>query len=94
MFIWLQHYLDWKQRHFIFLRFLMERMRFKDEQAGKKRFIPLASNTTVSEAMKKIYRETYHYFSLREKNQFVEEKILLHAFFDKDKRLLPIEKLF
>lgn len=93
MFIWLQHYLDWKQRHYVFLRFLMERMVRGVAIRGQERMIKLSSSVPVTIAIKKINRQAYHYFSLPETNQFIEEGLVLEAFFDEKKRLLPIGKL-
>src|SRR5690554_3228084 len=45
MFICLHHYLEWKQRHFMFVRFLLERI--KKGPHGKKQIIPLSPTASV-----------------------------------------------
>ncbi|WP_078595196.1 M50 family metallopeptidase [Evansella clarkii] len=91
LFLWVHHYLEWKQRHFLFLRFLLERKRkagFKGEKQVK-----VSPATTVTEAIKKVNRERYHYFTLGKNYGVIEEQEILNAFFDEKKRLLPLMKI-
>lgn len=90
MFLWLHHYLEWKQRHFIFLRFLLERNR--ERPRGKEKRIQVSPSTSVQESVKLLNRQRYHYFAIGRGVQLEEEK-LLDAFFDGEKRMLPIGKL-
>lgn len=90
MFLWLHHYLEWKQRHFIFLRFLIERNREKPK--GKESWVPISPTSTVADAAKLVNRQRYHYFTIA-KGVYIDEDKVLDAFFDGEKRLLPIGKL-
>ena len=91
MFLWLFHYLEWKQRHLIFIRFLLERM--ENTSQGKKRVLLLPPQTPVAQAIKNIQRQKYHFFTHSINGLQLEEKVILEAYFNKDKRMLPIGKL-
>ncbi|SDZ03818.1 stage IV sporulation protein FB [Evansella caseinilytica] len=90
-FLWLHHYLEWKQRHFMFLRFLLERLR--DGPFGDKKIVRLPPNVSVAGAMKKVSRQRHHYFILPYHDVYLDETVVLEAFFDEKKRFLPLGKL-
>ncbi|MBU9721898.1 MULTISPECIES: M50 family metallopeptidase [Bacillaceae] len=91
IFLWIHHYLEWKQQPFMFLRFLLERKRYL--MKGSTDIIRVSPTISVAEAMKKVNRQRYHYFILGNNNFRLEEKQVLEAFFDEEKRLHPISKL-
>ncbi|ADU31279.1 M50 family metallopeptidase [Evansella cellulosilytica] len=91
VFLWIHHYLEWKQRHFMFLRFLLERKRVIPR--GYSEWVKVSPSITVAEAMKHVNRQKYHYFTFGKKDTFIEEEKVLEAFFDLEKRFLPLGKL-
>ncbi|MBU9710285.1 M50 family metallopeptidase [Evansella tamaricis] len=92
-FLWLHHYLEWKQRHFMFLRFLLERKRRIQKWSGKGVHVHVSPKISVADAMKQVNRQRYHYFVFGKNGIELEEHQVLEAFFNEEKRLLPIWKL-
>ncbi len=90
-FLWVHHYLEWKQRHYMFLRFLLERKRLKPQ--GKEKVIHVPLTTTVAEAVKNVYRGKVHLFFTDKHGCLIHEANVIEAFFDRDKRKLPIKKI-
>ncbi|UCZ52083.1 M50 family metallopeptidase [Bacillus shivajii] len=90
MFLWVHHYLEWRQRHYMFLRFLLERKRVKPK--GKVKVIQTPMTDTVAEAVKNVYRNKEHIFSIGQ-GTIVHEHLVLEAFFDRNKRSLPINEI-
>ncbi|MCR6111491.1 protease [Bacillus sp. A301a_S52] len=93
-FLWLHQYLEWRQRHYHFLRFLLERQRLQLNNKEKKT-IPVHPSITVSQAVKEICREKKVTFLLRTKKgeKYVNEKLVLQAFFDSQQKALPLALL-
>ncbi|MFA9555935.1 M50 family metallopeptidase [Evansella sp. AB-rgal1] len=91
IFLWIHHYLEWKQRHYMFLRFLLERRRIGPY--GTEKCITVSPTWTVSDAMKLVNRQRYHYFTFGKNGVVLEEPKVLEAFFDEEKRILPLAKL-
>lgn len=56
--------------------------------------VKVSPATTVTEAIKKVNRERYHYFTLGSNYGVIEEREILNAFFDEKKRSLPLMKIF
>jgi stage IV sporulation protein FB len=92
-FLWLHQYLEWRQRHYHFLRFLLERQRLQLNKEKKK--IPVPPDITVSQAVKEIYREKKGIFLVGTENgeKYVNETLVLQAFFDRQHKTLPLALL-
>lgn len=92
-FIWVQHYLEWRQRHYHFLRFILERNSSK--QKRKAQLVQVSASMTVAEAIQKIYREKelILYFKKGTEVIQVNEKMLLEAYFQRNSRGIPISRL-
>ncbi|WP_280769763.1 M50 family metallopeptidase [Salipaludibacillus daqingensis] len=93
LFLWTHLYLEWKQRHYHFLRFLMERKRLNSFR--EKRYTSIDPMVTVAEAMKRIYREKemVFLFTIDSKKIEIKEEKLLKAFFESENKNAPLHKL-
>ncbi|WP_416151347.1 M50 family metallopeptidase [Salipaludibacillus sp. HK11] len=93
IFLWIHLYLEWKQRHYHFLRFLLERKRIQVKRPIK--YIRVLPSTTVSEAMKRVYREksVVFLYTLDSLEVGVQEERLLRAFFETNNKHLPLHKI-
>ncbi|RKL65900.1 protease [Salipaludibacillus neizhouensis] len=92
-FIWVQHYLEWRQRHYHFLRFILERNSSK--QVREIQLMQVSSGLTVAQAIQKIYREKELIFYFKKGNEVVQvnEKKLLQAYFQRNARGVAISHL-
>ncbi|WP_143522339.1 hypothetical protein, partial [Pseudomonas sp. 2822-17] len=68
----------------MFLRFLLERKKYLF--TGTEQTIRVSPSLSVADAMKKVNRQKYHYFVFGNNSEKLEEKRVLEAFFDEDKR--------
>lgn len=89
-FLWVHQYLEWKQRHYHFLRFLLERKHIKRERKDYQ--VDVSPALTVAEAVKNVHREK-ELTLLINKKQVIHEKVLLDAFFDRYKQTQPLSRL-
>ncbi|WP_096435841.1 M50 family metallopeptidase [Alteribacter populi] len=94
-FLAVHHYLEWKQRHFIFMRFLIERVEKKAVSSVKRiRPIFVQGDERIQQVMKALRRDCSHVIILKQSGKTLEEKKALEAYFDEKKRLLSIETIF
>ncbi|MDG5786844.1 M50 family metallopeptidase [Evansella sp. AB-P1] len=91
IFLWVHHYLEYKQRHFMFIRFLLERRKVPPPPLEKR--LKVLPTLTVADAMKEVNRQKYHLFIIGNNGVILEEKEVLEAFFNEKKRFLPLLKL-
>ncbi|TMW71887.1 hypothetical protein FGB90_11045 [Alteribacter natronophilus] len=94
MFLMVHHYLEWKQRHFIFMRFLIERREKKNRMPDRIRPVFVAGSENVAETMKNLRRDCRHVFIQRESGESVEETAVIDAYFNKEKQMSPVGALF
>lgn len=92
-FLWTHLYLEWKQRHYHFLRFLLERRRLKSVRELK--FVHVSPTLTVANAMKKVHRdkEMVFLFTFDSKEFGVKEEMILGAFFETNTKHAPLHKI-
>jgi stage IV sporulation protein FB len=92
-FLWVHQYLEWRQRHYHFMRFLLERQRLQLNK--EKKNVLVHSKMTVSEAVKEIYREKKVTFLMKTENgeKCVNETLVLQAFFDRQQKAFPLALL-
>lgn len=77
-------YYEWKQRRFIFMRFLMERHYGKQSDFRELKPINVAENDMVGNVLEKFQRGCKHPIIVKQKNGeelVMDENELLHAFF-------------
>jgi len=86
VFLWTHLYLEWKQRHYHFLRFLLERRRLNVTRGLK--YVRVPPTLTVANAMKKVHRdkEMVFLFTLDSKEMGVKEEMILEAFFEAENK--------
>lgn len=94
LFLFISNYLEWKQRHYTFLRFLMGR-RSRDVKHLYTSTFVVSSSLSLRDALKKCRRGHNHYFVIQHKNgsTFIDEEKLLRAFFIKKLPLSPLSTI-
>jgi stage IV sporulation protein FB len=96
-FLGLTNYLEWKQRHYRFMRFLMARWARKDRRHVRQSFLSVRDSMPLKEAMKQIKRGHYHVYNVFQLQtgtaQTIEEKELLHLLFTVKKPHVPLSQL-
>jgi stage IV sporulation protein FB len=92
-FLFITNYTEFKRRHFLHFRFLMERYEINDIHYPKTKFFVMKRNTSLKEAFSSFYRDTYHIFILKN-GKSVNERQLLNAYFRDKKTNCTIQDLF
>ncbi|WP_332689927.1 M50 family metallopeptidase [Halalkalibacter lacteus] len=96
-FLGITNYLEWKQRHYRFLRFLMARRTSKEKHYMKQSFLSIRDSIPLREAMKQIKRGHYHFYKVFQLKtgtaETIEEKELLHLLFTVKKPHVPLSNL-
>lgn len=96
-FLLLTNYLEWKQRYYRFMRFLMARRSNTYENQGRE-IISVRDSLPLREAMKQIKRGHYHIFKVFQlttgESLTVEEKDMLQLLFTKKKPHVPLSYFF
>jgi stage IV sporulation protein FB len=96
-FLVLTNYLEWKQRHYRFIRFLMSRQSGQYEHKSSQT-VSIRDSTPLREAMKLIKRGQYHMFKVFElqtgKSLIIEEREMLHLLFINKKPHVPLSYFF
>ncbi|MGO4888563.1 M50 family metallopeptidase [Anaerobacillus sp. MEB173] len=86
-FLLISHYLEWRQRHYVFMRFLLERY-YNDVNQRQMKALQVEKQTKVGDILKQFERGVCHEIVIQHnhKCQFVfKEQELLQAFFEKNK---------
>ncbi|WP_146035937.1 M50 family metallopeptidase [Salipaludibacillus keqinensis] len=89
-FLWIHQYLEWKQRHYHFLRFILERKRMRRKK--RRKYLKVLPSLTVSQAIRSIYREKELTF-ICSNDAEIPERILLDAFFERNYKDVPLSQL-
>ncbi|MFK3939020.1 M50 family metallopeptidase [Alkalihalobacillus sp. NPDC078783] len=82
MFLVINNYLEWKQRHYRFMRFLTERNHLPNKK-DKSLVLFVSSDLPVREAVRLLRRGYRHEFRLEEEKQQVSESLVLQALFNR-----------
>ncbi|GAE36777.1 M50 family metallopeptidase [Halalkalibacter akibai] len=94
-FLFLTNYLEWKQRHYRFMRFLMARRTSKIEYK-EKNTVAIRDSLPLREAMKQIKRGHYHLFKVFQlqtgQSLEIEEKDLIQLLFTNKKPQAPLSQ--
>ncbi|WP_035186959.1 M50 family metallopeptidase [Alteribacter aurantiacus] len=93
-FLTVHHYLEWKQRHFIFMRFLIERFEKKVSLTSRVRPVFVQEDERVVDVIKQLRRGCSHMIVLKETGKAINESTIIDAYFNKTKRMLPIGTVF
>lgn len=91
IFLFISNYLQWKQRHYSMVRFLLDRKK-RDKAKLKHKTIYCHPFTSVQEVVQLFKRDYYYTISLG-KNQSVNEEILLEKYFQKSSIHEPITNI-
>ncbi|WP_257008121.1 M50 family metallopeptidase [Bacillus sp. FJAT-45350] len=95
-FLFVSNYLEWKQRHFSYMRFLMERLHGKNSR--KKRMITVNDTMKVQDVVNLFQRGYQHKLVIKnnDKNtrKVINEQELLKAFFYEKKLNHSLKELF
>ncbi|WP_332629280.1 M50 family metallopeptidase [Halalkalibacter flavus] len=96
-FLLITNYLEWKQRHYRFMRFLMARRSEKGGEPEQTSIIAVRDSLSLREAMKLLKRGRYHLYKVFQvKNGtacIIEEKELLQMLFTSKKPHIPLSQL-
>ncbi|WP_227936722.1 M50 family metallopeptidase [Alkalihalobacillus deserti] len=96
-FLVLMNYLEWKQRYYRYMRFLMAR-RSSTYENHMRETILVRDSIPLREAMKQIKRGHYHMFNVFQlqtgKSLMIEEKEMLQLLFTKKKPHVPLSYFF
>ncbi|WP_237563657.1 M50 family metallopeptidase [Halalkalibacter okhensis] len=96
-FLFITNYLEWKQRHYRFMRFLMARKFDKSGDTKQKTVIAVRDSVPLREAMKLLKRGRYHLYKVFHLKSgtacMVEEKELLQMLFTTKKPQAPLAQL-
>ncbi|MDT8859531.1 M50 family metallopeptidase [Alkalihalobacillus sp. MEB130] len=96
-FLLLTNYLEWKQRHYRFMRFLMARRSAKMEKTKEILVIAVRDTIPLKEAMKRLKRGQYHLYKVFHtqtgRAHEIEEKDLLDIHFTTNKPNEPLSQL-
>ena len=82
LFLLINNYLEWKQRHYRFMRFLTERDQLPIHSSSNL-VLNVSPDLHVRDAVRLLRRGHTHLFSLHSNKQQVPEKALLQALFDR-----------
>ena len=82
LFLIINNYLEWKQRHYRFMRFLTERKHLPNVEA-KPLGVAVSPNLSVREAVRLLRRGYRHEFIFKNQKQQVSESLVLQALFDR-----------
>ncbi|HET7628321.1 MAG TPA: site-2 protease family protein [Bacillales bacterium] len=95
VFLAFSHYREWKQRRFIYMRFLLARYYDKTSRSLRLQPIVVGKDTRISDVLEKFRRGVTHQVIVRhcEARHVYEETDLLYAFFVEKKVVDPIGEL-
>ncbi|MDE5412456.1 M50 family metallopeptidase [Alkalihalobacterium chitinilyticum] len=79
-FLCIANYLEWKQRHYIFMRFLLDRF-YLEERHLKRYSLQVHQNMKVRQVLEQFRRGHKHTITI-DRNHCVSEKMLLDAYFN------------
>lgn len=82
IFLLFSHYFEWKQHHYVFMRFLMDRY-YKPLNKDKLEVLRVPSDIPVKEVIKKFKRGVKHSIVINGAQKELAEKEVLTAFFEK-----------
>lgn len=96
LFLFISLWIEWKNRHFVAIRFLMERFYGNEPYIQKLKSISLNKETKLFQVFSN-FQKGYKYnvvFSIDKKNQqMLDENELLHAYFSEKKATYSLEEL-
>ncbi len=95
IFLFLSLRKEWKNRHFVFMRFLMERQFSDNKKKGT--IITVHENDSVMTVFHQFFRGREHFIRLRTREnqeKQINEKQLLQTFFDKKSYVISMKELF
>ncbi len=90
-FLFLSNYLEWKQRHFSYMRFLMERLQYN--KSKKTKIIYVSATMKVQEVVERFERGRKHMICIQRTNKRLKETDVLKAFYYEKKLHHPIGTL-
>ncbi|WP_232718740.1 M50 family metallopeptidase [Bacillus sp. FJAT-45037] len=88
-FLLIVHYLEWKQRHFRMMRFLIGRqLAFSNEwNSDRRKSVAVAANTLLRDGTKQLYRGCHHQFHFKDpatqRRMTIDEKEVIDALVEK-----------
>lgn len=92
IFLFISNYLQWKQRHFSMIRFLLDRHK-RDRSSLRHRTIRCDPFMTVQQVLQLFRRDFYHTISIG-RNHRIDEDVVLEKCFQKNSFHEPIAKFF
>ncbi|MFC7371245.1 site-2 protease family protein [Fictibacillus iocasae] len=94
LFLLSAHYIEWKRRKYVFIRFLLNRYHFPYGYKKKKRFI-VPGSLEVGSVLNLFYKSREHEIMVKENPaKSLKEYDLLHAFFHKGQMRCAIREIF
>ena len=93
IFLLFSHYFEWKQHHYVFMRFLMDRY-YREVNSELVDIIKVAPNILVKDVVKRFKRGVTHSIVIEGRKEGLPEKEILTAFFERRYTDEPISALF
>jgi stage IV sporulation protein FB len=95
-FLVITHYTEWKQHHFLFMRFLMERFYSTHEHSVKKKTIVADQNKRIKDVLSSFYKGYQHEIVIRNNSTYrkVNEILLLDQMFHHNKFNTQLKDIF
>jgi stage IV sporulation protein FB len=97
-FLWLSQFIEWRRRHYVYMRFLMGRYYAADKPLLKLKPIIVSAEERLPQVLSRFQKGVFHTVIVKNRqsrNEFVfEESKLLKAFFEEKKVQSEIGQLF
>ncbi|WP_078430231.1 M50 family metallopeptidase [Alkalihalobacterium alkalinitrilicum] len=81
LFLCVSNYLEWKQRHYVFIRFLLDRL-YVEDRPLKRHSIAVHQHMKIRQVLEQFRRGCHHTITI-DRRHCVSEKMLLEAYFHK-----------
>ncbi|QHS22901.1 stage IV sporulation protein FB [Virgibacillus sp. MSP4-1] len=95
-FLFIENRLEWKRKHYVFIRHLMARYHQPQSHSNRNLLVPASSSDTVNEVLQKFYKGRHHQIHVQfdtESSATVEEAQCLRAFFERKSPHLQMREL-
>ncbi len=92
LFLCVSNYLEWKQRHYVFIRFLLDRL-YLDKPHSKRYSIRVQPNMKIRQVLELFRRGCQHTITINQ-THCISEKMLLEAYFHQKAMDRKLEEVF
>lgn len=95
-FLFIENRLEWKRKHYVFIRHLMARYNQPQSSGNREIVLTVSPAATVNAVLQSFYKGRYHRMEVvsgSNRLSFVQEEECLHVFFDRKTPYLEMEKV-